>query len=221
MLTPESEMPVTVTVGRLKKVYDSPEELRLVHRAKNGDEDAFQALYYTHHERVVVTITRFLDDDETAKWVANIALTKVWKALPRFKEHSKFSTWVTRIAINEARMHLRSEKRRQREVSLDSMLDRQGNGIVRPDPSANTRWLAIRDLELEGVADRQLLERAFTRVPKQYREILRLRFWEGLSEREIQEKVSAGEPELVSMSAVKSRILRGRNILMKRVEQIS
>jgi RNA polymerase sigma-70 factor (ECF subfamily) len=214
-------MTVAVTGARLKKkAYDSPEELRLIRRAKCGDENAFQALYHAHHGRVVVTITRFLNDDEIAKWVANSTLAKVWKALPKFKEHSKFSTWVTRIAINEARMHLRSEKRRQREVSLDSMLERLNtNGEA--DLTANERWLATRDLELEGVADRQLLERAIVRVPQQFREILRLRFWEGLSLDEIRTKVSAGGPELVSMSAVKSRILRGRNILKRQVEQIS
>jgi hypothetical protein len=38
---------------------------------------------------------------------------------------------------------------------------------------------------------------------------------------EIQARVSAGEPELVSISAVKSRILRGRNLLIEQVEQIS
>jgi RNA polymerase sigma-70 factor, ECF subfamily len=214
-------MAVAVTGSRLKKVYDSPEELQLVHRAKKGDEDAFQALYHAHHGLVVKVIARLIyNDDETAKWIANITLTKVWKGLPKFKEQSKFSTWVTRIAINEARMYLRTEKRHAREVSLDSILDHRGNGILRPDGAVNTLWLEKRDLELEGIADRQILDLAITRVSQQFREVLRLRFWEGLSMEEIREKVSAGEPELVSISAVKSRLLRGRNELIKKVEQI-
>jgi RNA polymerase sigma-70 factor (ECF subfamily) len=202
-----------------KKVYDSREELRLVRRAKKGDNAAFEALYAAHHNRVVVTITRLVKDEDTAEWLANNALKNVWRGLPKFKEESKFSTWITRIAINEARMHLRSEKRRQREVSLDALLS--GPDENSPDASYAQRWLAIRDLELEGIADRQLLERAIGAVPEKFREILRLRFWEMLPLDEIQARVSAGEPQLVSMSAVKSRILRGRRMLIEQVEQIS
>jgi RNA polymerase sigma-70 factor, ECF subfamily len=199
-------------------VYDSTEELDLVSRAKRGDESAFEVLYNAHHRQVVVTVTRYVKDAETAEWIANKALTNVWKALPRFEGTSKFSTWVTRIAMNEALMHLRTEKKRQHEVSLDSM-------TFRDEKSSDTifaqRWLAIRDLELEGIADRQLLERAIGQVPKKFRELLRLRFWEGLTLDEIQVKVSAGRSKKVSIPAVKSRILRGRNILIKQVEQIS
>jgi len=199
-----------------KKVYDSPEELRLVHRAKRGDKTAFEALYVAHHRHVVVTITGYVKDIEAAEWIANKALTNVWKALPKFRERSKFSTWITRIAINEAQMHLRSEKRRQREVSLDALLSGDENSS---DASYAQRWLAIRDLKLEGIADRQLLERAMGQIPEQFRKLLRLRLWEGLSLDEIRARVGGSEP--VSISAVKSRILRGRNLLIRKVGQIS
>jgi RNA polymerase sigma-70 factor, ECF subfamily len=215
-------MPVGAQVR--KSVYDSSEELDLVHKAKHGDETAFRSLYDAHHRHVIVTITRFVKDDDAAMEATNTAFFKAWKALPRFEEQAKFSTWITRIAINEARMFLRTNKRRQREVSLDTLLSYGPDGERyegSSDVSYAQRWLAIRDLELEGIADRQLLERAIGKVPKKFREILRLRFWEGLSEREIQEKVSAKESKVVSMSAVKSRILRGRNLLIEQVEQIS
>jgi len=208
-----------------KKVYDSPEELRLVHAAKDGDQDAFRALYDAHHNRVFVTIKRMIADDDASLWVANIALTKMWKGLTKFKERSKFATWVTRIAINEARMHIRSERRRFREVSLDSMLSEgstnHGTMIGPMDPAVPQRWLATTDLNLKGIPDRQVLERAIGNIPPQFREILHLRFWQGLSMEEIQAKISVGEPEPVSIPAVKSRILRGRTILMEEVEKIS
>jgi len=214
-----------------KKVYDSPEELRLVHRAKRGDNDAFNALYNAHHSRVFVTIKRMLSDEDVSLWLANAALTKVWKGLPKFKENSKFSTWITRIAIREALMHIRSEKKHHREVSLDGMLAdtsvtnhsyRGSRTSTQSDPALpSSKWLATRDLNLAGVADRLVLEQAIDRVPEQFREILRLRFWEGMSMEEIQRKISVGEPEPVSIPAVKSRILRGRTILMEQVKKIS
>jgi RNA polymerase sigma-70 factor, ECF subfamily len=211
----------------VEKVYDSSLELDLIHRAKKGDENAFRALYDAHHGRVFVTVKRVLSNNEdAAQWVANVAMTQVWKFLRNFKENSKFSTWVTRIAINEARMYLRSQKRRQREVSLDSMLTdflpQAASKHGQTDATSVTqKWLSTRDLELEGIPDRQVLERAFKKVPVQFREVLRLRFWEGCSMEEIQAKISAKEPEPVSIPAVKSRILRGRAILMKQVEKIS
>jgi len=206
-----------------KSVYDSPEELNLVHRAKDGDEHAFRALYDSHHGRVFVTIKRMLTDDDASEWVANIALTQVWKHLSKFKEQSKFSTWITRIAINEARMYLRSQKRRQREVSLDLVLSDDAPN-KHPGTEAAIiahRILATRDLNLEGTIDRELLSRAISRVPQQFREVLRLRFWEGMSLDEIQQRINVGESKPVSLSAVKSRILRGRNILMEQVEKFS
>ncbi len=220
-------------LGAKKKIYDSPVELDLVHRAKKGDESAFRSLYDIHHNRVFVTINRMVVNNDTSEWIANLVLAKVWDNLrgysfrngervpvPGFKEQSKFSTWVTRIAINEARMHLRSERRRHREISLDAVLSADSGCVKDPDTS-NSRWLAHRDLELAGVADRQVLDRAITKVPTQFREILRMRFWEGMSLGEIQAKISAAEPEPVSIPAVKSRILRGRTILIEQVERIS
>ena len=115
-------MPATAAVRGSKKVYDSPEELNLVHKARRGDQRAFNSLYQMHHTRVFVTIKRLLTSDDDSQWVANIALTKVWKKLNTFKENSKFSTWITRIAINEAKMHLRSQKRHLHDLSLDTML---------------------------------------------------------------------------------------------------
>jgi RNA polymerase sigma-70 factor (ECF subfamily) len=221
-------MPVAAAVRGSKKVYDSPEELHLVHAARRGDQRAFNSLYDMHHTRVFVTIKRLLASDDDSHWVANMALTKVWKKLNTFKENSKFSTWITRIAINEAKMHLRSQKRHLRDLSLDTMLMTVPDANASPsrtdpvDPALSAhKWLAQRDLNLEGICDRHMLERAITRVPTQFRRTLRLRFWEGLSLDEIKTTLSVEEAQEVSISAVKSRILRGRAALIEQIERIS
>jgi RNA polymerase sigma-70 factor, ECF subfamily len=217
-------MSAGTAIGKLKKKsYDTPEELKLIHRAKRGDERAFEALYAAHHGRVFITINRMILNEDTSQWIALQAFTNIWKNLAKFREKSRFSTWVTRIAINEARMHIRSQKRHQRETSLDAMLDetRDSNSIAKQKNLRNEAWLAIRDTDLEGIPDRQVLERAISRVPTQFRSVLRMKFWEGMSIDEIQVKLSAEELRPVSIPAVKSRILRGKNILMEQVERIS
>src|SRR5271157_1331354 len=114
---------MAVTAVALKrKVYDSPEEMALVHRAKHGDQDAFTALYNHHFNRLRIVINRMIRNDSEAEWLANVALTKTWEHLKEFDEKSKFSTWVTRTAINEGLMYLRHQKtqRQTQTCSLDS-----------------------------------------------------------------------------------------------------
>jgi RNA polymerase sigma-70 factor (ECF subfamily) len=204
-----------------RKVYDSPEELELVRRAKGGEEAAFTALYAHHHNRLRIVISRIVHDEDQAEWLANVALTKVWQKLGTFDEQSKFSTWVTRIAINEGLQHLRHENTQacRNEVSLDQELSGETYGrkvAVR---------LSVRDLCLEGVADREVLRRAITRVPTAYREILRLRFWEGMRNKDIRRVLGPvhrkkdGTPVLIPMAALKSRLLRGRKILIQQIQE--
>lgn len=215
-------MPSAAVAKAKRKIYDSPDELAIVHRAKRGDEAAFTTLYQHHHNRIKVTINKIVQNEDTADWLTNIALTKVWQHLAEFDEQSKFTTWVTRIAINEALMHVRREKSQQRQAestSLDAMLVIGGvNGEKVDPPLHNHRVLAIRDLSLEGIADRQVLERAILRVPLKYREVLRLRFWDGLSLDEIRSTLGLRKRRL---SAIKTRLLRGRKMLMEQVDAIS
>jgi len=203
-----------------RKVYDSPEELELVRRAKAGDEGAFTALYSHHHNRLRIVISRIVKDEDQAEWLANVALTHVWQKIASFDEHSKFSTWVTRIAINEGLMHLRHENTQahRNEVSLEVVMD-AGNA-KKPH-----RQFAVRDLRLEGVADREVLRRAISRVPNAYREILRLRFWEGLRNKDIRDilgpihRKKDGTYTNIPMAALKSRLLRGRKMLIQQIQE--
>ncbi len=192
-----------------RKAYDTPQELELIRRAKNRDEAAFNALYALHHSRVFAVVRNVVKDEDTAEWLANTVMSKVWEELRRFKEGSKFSTWVTRIAINEGLMHVRSSKRRQHDSSFEAMVE---GGQV------NDSHLGRRDLDLEGVADRQVLDSAINRVPAQFREVLRLRYWEGLSLDEIRLRYKFNKR---SMSKIKSRLHRGRKSLIDQVNKLS
>jgi RNA polymerase sigma-70 factor (ECF subfamily) len=203
---------MAVTAVALKrKVYDSPEEMALVHRAKHGDQDAFTALYNHHFNRLRIVINRMIKNESESEWLANVAMTKTWEHLKEFDEKSKFSTWVTRTAINEGLMYLRHQKTQRQSMtcSLDEITDGNRN---------TNRGFATRDLNLEGVADREVLARAISRVPVEYREILRLRFWEGLSVQDCRKRL--GVPKR-RMSAVKTRLLRGRKMLQEQVEKAS
>lgn len=220
------------------KVYDSSEELTLVHAAKKGDETAFTQLYHQHHTRIKMVIHRIVKDDDVAEWRANIALTKVWENLrgwsmkegkkvkmPGFDEKSKFSTWVTRIAINEGLMHLRKMKNNGgHAVSLEELLQPGGataDNVNAPTMSSNQRYLAQRDLDLEGIPDRQVLAKAIRRVPVRFRVVLHLRFWEGNSVEEIRQILSAGRKNEVTIPYVKTLLFRGKHIMQEHIQTLS
>jgi RNA polymerase sigma-70 factor (ECF subfamily) len=206
------------------KDFDSSEERVLVRRAKSGDEAAFTQLYHQHHHRLKMVIQRIVKDDDVAEWRTNIALTKVWENIRRFDEKSKFSTWVTRIAINEGLMHLRKMKNAGHPLSLDDLTApsraQSTHGGV-DAPVNNQRYLAQRDLELEGIADRQVLSKAIRRVPARFRIVLHLRFWEGYSVEEIRQILQEGRKREVTIPYVKTLLFRGKHIMQDHIETLS
>ena len=83
------------------------------------------------------------------------------------------------------------------------------------------RFLAVRDLDLEGIADRQVLAAAIARVPINFREVLVLKYWEGHSLAEIRKILRKTTGHRVTLPAVKSRLLRGRLMLKAQCERLS
>lgn len=90
----------------------------LVAAAKQGDKEAFEILVERHAHRVFATALRITGNHQDAEDAAQQTLQKAFTYLGRFEGKSAFSTWLTRIAINEALM-LRRKGRSLREISID------------------------------------------------------------------------------------------------------
>jgi RNA polymerase sigma-70 factor (ECF subfamily) len=97
------------------------DELWLVAKAKSGHEDAFGELYKRHRLKAHRTALRILRNQQDAEDAVQRAFQRALVNLERFREDSTFSTWLTRIAINEALMLLR--QRRTREPLLENRVD--------------------------------------------------------------------------------------------------
>lgn len=87
----------------------------LLSRLRNGDRDAFAELVHRHH-RDLLAVTRAMLEAGQAEEAVQDAWVAAWRALPDFEGRSSLRTWLTRIAVNEARMRLR---RAGREVNFD------------------------------------------------------------------------------------------------------
>ena len=115
----------------------------LVAGAKNGDEQAFETLVRRHQTRILAVAVRYTRTRHDAEDVFQQTFQKAFVYLHKFEGKSSFSTWLTRIAINEALMFLR-RRRGQREVSIDEdSIDVEGVALrpeipdADPDPEAS------------------------------------------------------------------------------------
>src|SRR3974390_3833205 len=120
---------------------DSATDQALVARAKDGDEKAFETLVKRHRRKVLALALRYTRVREDAEDVVQQTLQKAFVYLSNFEGKSSFSTWLTRIAINEALMCLRRAPA-LREVSIDDLNGDEGTrphfnvADASPDPEA-------------------------------------------------------------------------------------
>src|SRR5947209_16056266 len=122
-----------------QKVSRSP-DLSLVLRAQEGEAEAFDCLFAQHKNGVYACLWHMLGGDAEAveEAVGNVFIS-VFKSLKRFRGDSSFSTWVYRIAINEARARIRQKRRwgLLRSVALDDQIDTPD--VDADDPAAETQ----------------------------------------------------------------------------------
>lgn len=149
--------------------------LALVDRAKQGDEEAFAALFDLHKKRVYSLCLRMTGNVVEAEDLAQDAFIQVFRKLETFRGDATFSTWLYRVVVNTVLMKLR--RRRLKEVSLDEP--------VRLESSSVPRDVGRDDGELLGTVDRIALSRAIQELPKGCRTIFLLHEVEGYEHHEI------------------------------------
>jgi RNA polymerase sigma-70 factor, ECF subfamily len=170
-------------------------EHELIRSARAGDEDAFQELVEMHAGRVYAALRRFGLDAAEADEVAQEVFLRAWRGLARFEERAQFSTWLYRIAFNEAQRQL--SRRVPPAVELDP--GREDPVALLPEAPQFGPEAQTLDHEFE-----RTLERALAKLPADWRAAVVLRDLEGVSTHDAAEVVGVGE------AAFKSRLHRGR-----------
>ncbi|MBV9086761.1 MAG: sigma-70 family RNA polymerase sigma factor, partial [Acidobacteriaceae bacterium] len=132
---------------------------------------------------------------------------KAFRGMKRFQGESSLKTWLYRIALHEA-----SNQRRWwfRHKSKETAMNPVG-----PDASASDPWVDSSESPFEHMAHEEVrakVEHELRQVPEPYRSTVVLRDIEGLSYEEIAEITE------VSLGTVKSRLMRGRDALRKRLQ---
>jgi RNA polymerase sigma-70 factor, ECF subfamily len=202
--------PVVNTLDRLPSPAGNPDvrdERWLVAKAKLGHEDALGELFERHQFKSYRMALRILRNQQDAEDAMQRAFQRVLVNLERFREDSTFSTWVTRIAINESLMCLR-ERRTHEPLQWDNAGPVQHDGGVEIADGGPTPERILCDRER-----RTKLRQAIAELPQGLRVIVVHRELQELSNAETAQRLGLTE------SAVKSRTLRARNYLRKYIER--
>ena len=155
----------------------------LIDRAKAGELAAFEHIYRRFERPVYTLAARVLNDTEAAREVLHDAMLKVFQRIGQYRSDAPFWAWLRQIALNEALMRLRRERRFEPEADVEFIADDGAPPWVRADSLA--------------------LERALGELPAVTRSVLWLYHVEGYSHPEIAELVGK------TTSFSKSQVARG------------
>ena len=180
----------------------------LVTAAKRGDSRAFEDLFLFHGRRVFSVAQRITNNREDAEDVVQETFRKVFLHLAEFQEKSQFSTWLIRIAMNEALMLVR-----RRRGIVEALPENTEDGVksftdpfVDQSPSPEEAcWRRERN---------ELLAGAINRLGPRIRKAIMLRDIEERSTHETAALLGS------SISAVKARVFQGRRKLRRMVNRV-
>lgn len=174
----------------------------LVERARSRDSAAFELLMRRHNQRVYRVVRSVLRDHDEIEDVIQQAYVQAFLHLDQFGGTARWSTWVCRIAINEALARVR---RKGRFVSIDAISEESMADLPRSSTG-----------DPEGVAARRefgrLVEHAIDGLPDIYRSVVIMREIEGMTTEETAAVLD------VELEVVRTRLHRARAALREAIE---
>jgi RNA polymerase sigma-70 factor (ECF subfamily) len=173
------------------------EDAELVRRASGGDLDAFAEFVTRSEARVRALLGRLLDDSRDIEEATQDTFVQAWRSLARFRGESAPSTWLHRIAVNEA-----LQRSRRKRLNTRPLEDEAGRETFRAEVARCA--LPGADAVAEENELRAFLAERLRALPLDLRLPVVLRDVEGWSNQEVADLIG------LSLAATKSRIHRGR-----------
>ena len=194
-LSTTATTPLQARTGRTAE-----EELALIQRVCAGEKHLFYELICPYERSVYVAAHSILQNEADAEEAAQEAFLKALANLPGFRMESKFSTWLIQIAINEARMKRRKDRKFLYDSIDEPSTDDEGDYF----PRDFADWREIPSEALQRNELRRALQKALQYLAPKYREVFVMRDIQNLS---IAETAQALQ---ISDASVKTRLLRAR-----------
>jgi len=166
---------------------------------QSGSREEFARLVEAYQANIYRLALRMLDNPQDAEDVLQETFLKAYRNLKNFDGRSKLSTWLFRIATNEALMFLR--RQRPGVFSIDEPVDGEDG---EQEPLQIVDWCCLPEKELLSAESRLHLDAAVQRLPHTLRVVFLLRDIEDLSTQETAQALGLSE------TAVKTRLSRAR-----------
>jgi RNA polymerase sigma-70 factor (ECF subfamily) len=184
--------------------YRDLPDRELVARCQIGEVDAFNELVGRHQDRVYAAVTRFCGNGEDAADVVQRAFINAYRKISEFKGDAAFSTWIYRIAFNQA-ISFRRENRRP-SVSLHA---KDEDGLIAEPVDERAPGESM-----ESEETRKKVQQALERLEEQDRQIIILKDLQGHSYDEIAAILQ------IPKGTVRSRLHRARMELKEKLKPI-
>jgi RNA polymerase sigma-70 factor (ECF subfamily) len=190
--------------GDATKVIRSNDEAGLVASAKAGSATAFDELFMRYEARMFRIALRITRNQEDAEDIVQQSFQKAFVHLNKFEGESSFSTWLTRIALNESLMLLR-KIRGLREVSIDNLSGNEETAFALEIPDSGPGL----ECSYSQREQERILSVAINKLTPGLRTAIELRELDELSIQETARRMG------LSVEAVKGRLFHGRRKLRK------
>lgn len=164
-----------------------------------GDRAEFARMVDLYSAHIYRLALKMLGDPQDAEDVLQTTFLKALQSVGSFEGRSSLSTWLYRIAVNEALMSLRRQK-----PTVSVAMDYESDEEDIEHPTQLTDWCCLPEEELLSAEAKRYLDLAVRRLPEKLRLVFLLRDVEGLSIKETAEALDLTE------TAVKTRLLRAR-----------
>ncbi len=178
-------------------------DFRLIDEAVHqNDEQAFAMLMESYNKSVYHMVLKMVRNVDDAEDLTMEAFAKAFKNLHKFKKDYTFSTWLFRIATNNAIDFIRKKKLETTSLN-SSYTDDNGTNISIdvPDKELNPQEMAIKSQKIE------LIQLFVTKLPAKYQRLVRLRYFDEYSYGEIAKEL--GSP----LGTIKAQLHRARELL--------
>ena len=168
-------------------------QLKLIERAREGDQQSMYRLYKLYVQAMYNTCIRMVSNQYDAEDIIQESFTSAFKSLGSFRGESSFGSWLKRIVINKSISHLRAKKHEFTDIENLHIVDDE-----------------VVDNEIPDISPEQVNE-AIKSLPEKARVVLNLHLLEGFKHREIAEILN------ISESTSKSQYQRAKMLLREKL----
>jgi RNA polymerase sigma-70 factor (ECF subfamily) len=190
-----------------RQAFQGSTDESLVDLAQAGNDQAFAELVERHYNSCLKLALSILRDKSDAEDEVQNACWKAFEHLAQFNREAKFSTWLTRIVVNQCLMRLRQTKRAKLFYMDDTQVGEDSLTLEFRDDNLNP------EEELGKLEVAEVVQQEIDRIPPLLRNVFILRDVQQLPMEEVAEQLG------ISVAAAKSRLLRARLELRTRMSR--